>query len=231
MSSAPTGPPADGANVVPLRAVDARTEVGLDQARPAAPSYVDLTTGDAQRRPIIPEHWRTWENARRHVGLAAARHGHHAAYHGMRSPAYLTRALGFAVWGVVVTIKHLIAWWHIPGTTRLEWQAAADGLLSDHLRLHRQGRETRKARGTILAVCLVVLAAALVAMARYAPPWAWPVLGGVLFVAFALAGRPQGKRSPARPRYPPRYSRRPATSSSARSDRSASPRSTGRSRT
>jgi DNA segregation ATPase FtsK/SpoIIIE, S-DNA-T family len=191
MSSDPIDPPAEGGNVVPLRAVDAGTEVRTDES--AGPSYVDLTSGEAQRRPLIPEHWKTWENAKRHVGLAAARHGHRAAYHGLRSPSYFAKALGFAVWGVVVTIRRLISWWHIPGTTRLEWEAAANGLLNDHLRLHRAGKETRRARGTILALCLAGLAAAAVAMARYAPPWAWAPLGVVLFVAFALAGRPQGK--------------------------------------
>jgi hypothetical protein len=65
MSSEPTDPPADSRTVIPLRAVDAHTEVRLDEDTPAAPSYVDVTTGDAQRRPIVPEHWRTWENAKR----------------------------------------------------------------------------------------------------------------------------------------------------------------------
>jgi DNA segregation ATPase FtsK/SpoIIIE, S-DNA-T family len=102
-------------------------------------------------------------------------------------------AAAFAVWGVVVTIGHLIAWWHIPGTTRLEWQAAADGLLHEHLRLNKQGREVRKARGTILALCLAGLAAVTVALVRFAPWWAWLAIGAVVFVAFALAGRPQGK--------------------------------------
>jgi DNA segregation ATPase FtsK/SpoIIIE, S-DNA-T family len=193
MSSGLTDPPADGGNVVPLLAVNAHTQGRLDEAKPAAPSYVDLTTGDAQRRPIIPEHWRTWENAKRHGSLAAARHGHRAAYHGLRSPAYFAKALGFAVWGVIVTLKRLITWWHIPGTTRLEWEAAANGLLNDHLRLHRAGKETRKARGTILALCLAGLAAAAVALVRFAPWWAWPFIAVALFVAFALAGRPAGK--------------------------------------
>jgi S-DNA-T family DNA segregation ATPase FtsK/SpoIIIE len=193
MSSVPADPPAESGTVVPLRAVDAHTEVRLGQGTPAAPSYVDLTTGDAQRRPIIPEHWRSWENAKRHISLAAARHGHRAAYHGLRSPSYFAKALGFAVWGVIVTIKRLISWWHIPGTTRLEWQAAADGLLNDHLRLHRAGKETRRARGTILALCLAGLAATAVALARFGPWWAWLLIALVLFVAFALAGRPQGK--------------------------------------
>ena len=179
--------------VVPLRAVDAQTEVRLDEDQAPAPAYVDLTTGDGQRRAIIPEHWRTRENARRHVALAAARHGHRAAYHGVRSPAYFAKALGFAVWGVLVTGRRLIAWWHIPGTTRLEWDAAANGLLNDHLRLHKAGRETRKARGTILALCLAGLAAAVVAMIVFAPWWGWALAAVALFAAFALAGRPHGK--------------------------------------
>ena len=193
MSSEPTEPPADSGTVVPLRAVDAHTEVRLDEAKPTAPSYVGLTGGDAQRKPIIPEHWRTWENAKRHISLAAARHGHRAAYHGVRSPAYFTRALGFAVWGVIVTAKRLIAWWHIPGTTRLEWEAAANGLLNEHLRLHKQGKETRRARGTILTLCLAGLAAAVVAMVVFAPWGAWALAAAALFAAFALAGRTQGK--------------------------------------
>jgi S-DNA-T family DNA segregation ATPase FtsK/SpoIIIE len=181
------------AEVVPLRAVDAHTEVRLDEDKPPGAAYVDLTSGEPQRRQIIPPHWRTREAARTHVRLALSRHGHRAAYHGVRSPGYAVKALGYAVWGVVVTVKHLLAWWHIPGTTRLEWQAAADGLLHEHLRLNKQGREVRKARGTILALCLAGLAGAAVALARFGPWWAWLIVALVLLVAFALAGRPQGK--------------------------------------
>jgi S-DNA-T family DNA segregation ATPase FtsK/SpoIIIE len=192
MTSEPTDPAAEGGKVVQLRAADAQTEVRLDEDR-AGPSFVDLTSGDGQRRPLVPEHWRTWENARRHVSLAAARHGHRAAYHGLRSPSYFVKALGFAIWGVVVTGKRVISWWHIPGTTRLEWEAAANGLLNDHLRIHKQGRETRKARGTILALCLAGLAAAAAAMVVFAPWWGWALAAVALFVLFALAGRPAGK--------------------------------------
>ena len=158
MSSEPIDRPAEGRTPVPLRAVDTQTEVRLDEAKAAAPSYVDLTSGEAQRKPIIPEHWRDREARRQHVKLALARHGHRAAYHGVRSPSYFARALGFAIWGVIITIKRLISWWHIPGTTKLEWEAAANGLLNEHLRLHKQGKETRRARGTILALCLAGLA-------------------------------------------------------------------------
>jgi S-DNA-T family DNA segregation ATPase FtsK/SpoIIIE len=184
--------PRPDADVVPLRAVGAETEVALDEAA-AAPVYVDLTSGGAQRRDIIPEHWRTLENARRHVSLAMARNGHRAAYHGVRSPAYFVKALAFAFWGVIVTARGLVSWWHIPGTGALERKAAADGLLHDHLRIHKQARETRKARGTILALCLAGVTVAAVAMTAFAPWWGWALFAVAAFGALALAGRPQGK--------------------------------------
>jgi S-DNA-T family DNA segregation ATPase FtsK/SpoIIIE len=180
--------------LVPIQAVDAQTEVALDEARPSAPAaYVDLTSGEPGRRPIIPDHWRTKDAAKRHISLAAARHGHRAAYHAVRSPGYFARALGYAVRGLFVVLFRLLDWWHVPGTGQLERQAAADGLLNDHLRLHRAGKETRKARGLILAVCLVALIIIWCVMAVLAPWWLWALAAVVLFVLFALAGRPQGK--------------------------------------
>ena len=193
MTSEPTDPPAEGAKVVPLRAVDAQTEVRLDEDQAAAPAYVDLTRDEAKRHPIIPQHWRSWEAAKKHVSLAAARHGHRVAYHGVRSPHYAFKSLGFSVWGIVVVIKRLIRWWHVPGTSDLEHKAAKAGNLNDHLKIHKQGKETRKQRGTILAVCLVALVAVAILMAIFAPLWADGVAAAVVFVAFALAGRPEGK--------------------------------------
>jgi S-DNA-T family DNA segregation ATPase FtsK/SpoIIIE len=187
--------PVDGqrdAKVVQLRAADAQTEVRLDEDQAAAAAYVDLTSGERQRKRIVPEHWSTLENARRHVTLKLGWSLYWSAYHALRSPSYFFKALAFAVWGVVVTIRRLITWWHIPGTTKLEWDAAANGLLTDHLRLHKQGRETRRARGTILALCLAGLIVAVVAMIVFAPWWGWALAAVALFVAFALAGRPQG---------------------------------------
>ena len=193
MSSAPTEPPASGGNVVPLRAAEAPTEVRLDEDQAAAAAYVDLTSGDRQRKPLIPQHWSSWDNAKRHVTMRAAWYGYWSAYHALRSPAYFARALGFAVWGVIAVLRRLVAWWHIPGTGALERQAAANGLLTDHLRIHKAAKETRRARGTILALCLAGLAAATAAMVLIAPWWGWAFTAVALFVVFALAGRPQGK--------------------------------------
>jgi S-DNA-T family DNA segregation ATPase FtsK/SpoIIIE len=186
-------PEPPGAQVVPLRAVDAQTEVRLDEDQPPAAAYVDLTSGDRQRKRLVPEHWSGWDNAKRHLALRAGWYAYWAAYHALRSPAYFTRALAFAVLGVVTVLRRVIAWWHIPGTGALERQAAADGLINDHLRLHKQARETRKARGTILALCLAAVTAAAAAMAAFAPWWGWALAAIALFALFALAGRPHGK--------------------------------------
>ena len=179
--------------VVPLRAVDVDTEVSLDEAAPERAAYVDLTRDEVKRHPIVPEHWRSWEAAKKHVQLAGARHGHRAAYHSVRSPHYAVKSLGFAVWGVIVTIKRLVNWWHIPGTSDLEHKAAKAGNINDHLKLHKQGKETRKQRGTLLTLALVGLVAVTVLMAVFAPLWADILAAVVVFAAFALAGRPDGK--------------------------------------
>jgi hypothetical protein len=68
-----TSEPIDGSEdgkVVPLRATDAGTETRVTES--ARPAYTDLSDGRAQRKPVIPAHWRTWEAAREHVELAAA---------------------------------------------------------------------------------------------------------------------------------------------------------------
>ena len=189
MTSEPINGSEDG-QVVPLRAADAGTEARLSES--PGPAYVDLTEGKPQRKPVIPEHWRTWERAREHVRLAAARHGHAAAYHGVRSPAYLALTVWWALAGAVRTCARLLAWWHVPHLSMLEHQAAADGLLSDHLRIHKAGREVRTARGMILAAGAVGLAAVVAALS-YAPPWVWVVVGLAGLPLLARAGRPAHK--------------------------------------
>jgi DNA segregation ATPase FtsK/SpoIIIE, S-DNA-T family len=76
---------------------------------------------------------------------------------------------------------------------RLEHQAAADGLLSDHLRINKAGREIRTARGAILAGCALVVVAALVILVKLGPPWAWVLAAAVALPLLAHAGRPAGK--------------------------------------
>ena len=178
------------ADILPLRAKDAGAETKVAEA--TGPAYTDLSDGQAQRKAIIPAHWRTREAASAHVQLAAARHGHAAAYHGVRLPWYLFMTSWWALVGLGRTLSAILAWWHVPDLHKLERQAAEDGLLSDHLRIHKAGKETRTARGYILLGCAVVVVAALVILAS-APPWAWILLGAVALPLLARAGRPAHK--------------------------------------
>jgi hypothetical protein len=66
---------------------------------------------------------------------------------------YLVLTAWWALVGLGRTLAALLAWWHVPDLARLERQAAADGLLSDHLRIHKAGKDTRTARGLILLGC------------------------------------------------------------------------------
>jgi S-DNA-T family DNA segregation ATPase FtsK/SpoIIIE len=178
------------AEVLPLRATDAGTETKVAEA--AGPAYTDLTDGRPARKAIIPAHWRTREAAREHVKLAAARHAHAGAYHGVRVPGYLFMTSWWALVGIGRAVAALLAWWHVPDMRRLERQAAADGLLSDHLRIHKAAREVRTTRGLILAGCVIVVAAALVILAQ-APVWVWVVVAAAALPMLARAGRPAGK--------------------------------------
>jgi S-DNA-T family DNA segregation ATPase FtsK/SpoIIIE len=178
------------AEVLPLRATDAGTETKVAEA--AGPAYTDLTDGRPARKAIIPAHWRTREAAREHVKLAAARHAHAGAYHGVRVPGYLFMTSWWALVGIGRAVAALLAWWHVPDMRRLERQAAADGLLSDHLRIHKAAREVRTTRGLILAGCVIVVAAALVILAQ-APVWVWVVVAAAALPMLARAGRPAGQ--------------------------------------
>ena len=188
-----------------LKAAEVSTEVQLDEDRVPGPAYVDLTSAESQRKRIIPKHWATREAAGRHVRLAAERNAHRAAYHGVRSPGYAALAAGYAVRGLFVTAIRIIEW--RPDAKSLPTGVSANvsqrfclkvmGQLENDMILgtsaYKQGRETRKARGIIIAVTAAAAALVIVAMAAYAPWWAWALLAAAVFTALARAGRPQGK--------------------------------------
>ena len=80
-----------------------------------------------------------------------------------------------------------------PRHVRAGAQGSQGGELNDHLKLHKQGKETRKQRGTLLALALAALIVAAVLMAIFAPLWADGAAAAALFVALAMAGGPEGK--------------------------------------
>ena len=198
--SSETVPPGTDTRVPALQAADAQTEARLDGGQQPGPAYVDVSDGRASRKPIIPGHLFDGEGLaglargiRRHLHHQAAEHGHRAAYHGVRSPRYLVLMLVWAVVGLFRTAGRILRWWHATDLYQLERQAAADGLLTDHLRIHRQGRETRTARGIMVGLSTAVAVFLLLVASRFAPWWAWAGFLLVLVPVLARAGRPAGK--------------------------------------
>jgi DNA segregation ATPase FtsK/SpoIIIE, S-DNA-T family len=176
-----------------LPAADAGTETHLTET--PGPAYVDVSDGRAQRKPIIPHHLRDGDGlaglgrgVKRHLHHRALEHGHRALYHGVRSPRYAVLHLGWAVVGFFRVGGRIIAWWHATDLYQLKHQAAADGLLSDHLRIHRQGRDTRTARGIILAVAAFIALVCLVVVLKWAP-WILAVAAVAAIPVLARAGR------------------------------------------
>jgi len=180
--------------VIPLHAEPAPNEASLDDA--GGPAYVTIDQGErGQRKPIIPPHWRTREAAKQHVKLMAARHGHAAGYHGVRLPKYAALTALWSAAGFFGVLGQLGAWWHLRNTGHhlLESQAAADGQTHEYLRLHKAGKDTRKARGMILVFGAVVVLGALAGLVALHQWWAWALLAAVAVPVLARVGRPEGR--------------------------------------
>jgi len=198
-------PEPQNGQVIALPAAEVQTDAEFTDAAP--PVYLDAT-GDREgkRLPVIPPDWQRG-NIRGTVGQHAALHWHRTRFHGLRIPAYLTRALAYSVRGAVLYARSLMAWWHWTDGWRLESVAVAAGRAghSDAMRAHTEGKKTRAARGRIVGGCAAGVLAVLLAVAAYAPWQVWPLLGAVLFVVLVRHGRPAGKPLIRPAVIPPRY--------------------------
>ncbi len=188
-----------GGEVVQLRPAEGVPPPGdpgidLGAAAPTRePIAVDYTRTEGGRRPVIPDHWRGRENVRRTLARIGEAHWYKARYHGLRSPAYLAKAVAWAAWGACLLIWAQLQWWWVSESHHLRSLAVASGDSKEWRNLHNTGRDTRQARGIVLAVEAVALATAGVAMVKYAPWWGWAALAVVALPVLARIGRPEDK--------------------------------------
>ena len=184
----------------PAPAADTSYEIALDDGPAAAAGPVHHGEGIAlparpgERRPVIPGHLRTWAGVRgtaaRHGGLLA----HRGAYHGLRSPGYLLKALGWAVYGLLVILERARRWWWVAEQTRLRSLAVISGDSREWRSLHKDAKTSRRDRGLVLLAAAFGAALATALMWKLAPWWGWALLAAAALPLLARAGRPADKK-------------------------------------
>ncbi|MGI5485555.1 hypothetical protein [Microtetraspora malaysiensis] len=137
---------------------DTSYEIELDEVPPAdmPPVPVDLPEGVGPaatpvegRRPIIPSDLHL-ANLGATLANTAGRWGHVAAFHAVRSPWYAVQAAAWAVVGAFRLAGRQMRWWWVNEQYTLLQQAASDNDPSMWLKLHREGKATRRWRGLVL---------------------------------------------------------------------------------
>lgn len=191
-------PPEDepGAELVPLHAVPDKTEPAPEPAaaaQSARPSYTELARVPGERLPILPLWLRSRAEARAAIAVVGGRQWHKARYHGLRSAGYLLAALFWALVGAGRLVSMQLAWWWVIEQNGLRSDAAAAGDSREWMRLHREAKETRKARGYVLAFEGLVVVAGCIALVRLAPWWAQYGAAVAALPLLAWLGRPEGK--------------------------------------
>jgi len=188
-----------GGEVVPLRPgeiVPPPGEPGIDlgeAARTREPIAFDYSRLDGERRKIIPDQWRGRDNIRRTAGRIVERHWYRGRFHGLRAPMYLIFGAVWAVMGVFRLAAWQIEWWWVLEQHHLRSLAVAQGNSKEWMRLHKEGKETRRARGIVLAGEVIAVAVAATAAVKWFPLWGWALFAVVTLPIFARLGRPEDK--------------------------------------
>ncbi|WP_206062043.1 hypothetical protein [Nonomuraea basaltis] len=204
----PTGDPAGGPTAGPQAptarrsaARDTSFEIELDDPPPAdaAPVLVDSLGAAAptappvqKRRPIIPSALRR-ANLGATIRATAARWGYIAGFHAVRSPWYLLKVAWWAIVGVFRLAGRQLRWWWVNEQYLLLQQAASDNDPAMWLKLHREGKATRRWRGVVLFFQLIALFIAVMVVLGLPALWQAVIVAGLVPV-LARYGRPAGRQ-------------------------------------
>ncbi|RJL29950.1 cell division protein FtsK [Bailinhaonella thermotolerans] len=188
------------ATAVRPTARDTSYEIELDEPPPAegAPVSVDLPgsavpvlTPEERRHPVIPAGLRRG-NLAATAKATGRRWGYVAAFHAVRSPGYLLQTALWAVVGLFRLMGRQVRWWWVNEQYTLLQQAATDNDPAMWLKLHREGKATRRWRGVVLLGQLVALAVAGALAVQL--PWQWKAgLTAAMLALLARYGKPAGR--------------------------------------
>ncbi len=180
---------------------DTSYEIELDEVPPAdtAPTLVDLPEGIGPaatpvegRRPIIPTDLHR-ANLGATLANTAGRWGHVAAFHAVRSPWYALQAAAWAVVGAFRLAGRQMRWWWVNEQYTLLQQAASDNDPAMWLKLHREGKSTRRWRGLVLLGQAIALCVAVILTLGLPVLWQIGIAAGMVPV-LARHGRPAGRQ-------------------------------------
>ncbi|MFF4240452.1 hypothetical protein ACFYYL_31640 [Actinomadura geliboluensis] len=152
---------------------------------------LDDPEGDAY--PVIPEHLRSLAGVGEAIARHARRMGHRIAFHAVRAPGYAVRAGVWSVVGLWRLIDRQLKWWWVSENDYLRSLAIAQGDSREWYKLHREVKETRRTRGTILAGQAVGVLAAGLVLVQVAPWWGWAAVAAVGVPWLAHLGRPEDR--------------------------------------
>ena len=194
----------------PTAESDTSFEVPLDDEPEDEPEPVDDGYGYAlddepDLYPVIPENLRSLEAVRGTLARTGSRAGHHAAFHGVRTPAYLVLMLFWAGVGVFRLAGRQLSWWWVMETDTLRSGAAASGDAREWMRLHKEAKETRLIRGLVLGGEVTALLIAVLVLAVAAPWWGQALAVAVAVPALARIGRPEDRPIISRTTTEPRF--------------------------
>ncbi|MEV0146323.1 MULTISPECIES: hypothetical protein [unclassified Nonomuraea] len=172
---------------------DTATDAGPVPVDPPQPAVLASPEGD-KRRPIIPTGLRRGSLSST-VRTTAGKWAYVAGFHAVRSPWYALQAIWWAIVGAFRLAGRQLRWWWLNEQYALLQQAATDNDPAMWLKLHKEGKATRRWRGVALFFQVVVLTVAIIVVLRadLSVFW-WVVIAAVLVPALARYGRPAGRQ-------------------------------------
>jgi len=174
---------------------DTSFDHALDEAAPKPEPVhegdgIEIPKLGGERRPIVPEHLRTWKGVKSTTYKHADAARFHTLFHLLRSPGYLVMGVVWAFAGVAKLAREQYAWWWVTEQSYLRSKAVVEGNSPEWRALHSTGRKTRGWRGVVIGAEAFGIVLTFVLIAAFAPWWAWFIVAAVLMPPLAHKGRP-----------------------------------------
>jgi hypothetical protein len=175
---------------------DTSFEHALDEGTAPKPEPVhdgdgtEIPSLGGERRPIVPEHLRTWAG----IKSAAYKYFDAARFHTL---FHLIRSLGYLFWGVIWACagaarigREQRQWWWVAEQGYLRSKAIAEGNTAEYRKLHSDARKTRSFRFWVLFAEGFAILLTFTLIAALAQWWAWLIVAAVVMPPLAHKGRP-----------------------------------------